>query len=122
MSRFFATLFLIRRILTHEDYQELPIELKKFLIADVMKNKLYNEEDDDKTTEIKNLFGTQIVLFLMDLLTPENILELIEKIRTKIDPGLKDFLDDVDAHANEAIKLRHAAEAIIKEGGLTVEL
>ena len=122
MNSFFATLFLIRRILTHEDYQELPIELRKFLIADVMKNKLYNEEDDDETTEIKNLFGTQIVLFLMGLTTPENIIELIEKIRTEIDPGLKEFLDDVDARANEAIKLRHAAEAIIKEGGIKIEI
>lgn len=122
MNSFFASIMMIRRILTHEEHKDLPIELKKLLIAEVMKNKFYTEEDDDETTEIKNLFGSQIVLFLMDLLTPENLLELIEKIWTDVDPGLKELLDNADAHANEAIKLRHAAESIIKEGGLKVEI
>lgn len=122
MDSFFASIMLIRRLLTHEDHKDLPIEFKKVLISSIMKDRFYNDDDDDETTDIKNLFGTQIVMFLMGLLTPENILELIDKIRTNVDPKLKDFLDDVDAHANEAIKLRHAAEAIIKEGGLTVEL
>ena len=121
MKNFFATIMIIRRILTHDDYKEIPLVMKKSIIAGIVNKKMYDDSDDNETTEIKNAFGLSVIMFLMGISSQEALLSLIENIMN-IDPELKEFLLVNDDRANEAVKLRSVAEEIIKEGGLTVEL